>query len=229
MPTRQLLPYFLAALFLVLFIHQCDQRQAIERQNEQNVDFLNDSLEQFRNKYGQLVSEKKALKGDKQSLDILLSKQVDSTQQLKKLVADLKDVDFAANVKTITKIDTIKTYFAKPIGYEFARDFSADTDHYLIEGVATQNGVKLNTINIPTQLSLAVGKKKTGWFKSEYQFQATSPNPYVKIQDLQGGTFQSYDSPVSISGQLGYGITPAGLQPYAGIGLSFDALRLIGL
>ena len=228
MLIKNLFPYLLAALFCVFFIYQCDQRKAIEQQNEQNVSALNDSLETYKNDYGQLISQKKALKGDKQSLKLMLSRKVDSLQNLKKLVDGFSQVDFAGNVNTKTVVDTVVIPYAKPISYEFARDFSADTEYYTIEGIATQESITLNTINIPTQLSMAIGKKKTGWFKSEYRFEATSSNPYVEISDLQGGTFEKYDSPVALSGQLGYGITPEGLQPYAGVGISVNTLQLLG-
>ena len=226
MKVSNVIPWVLTVVVTMLLLNQCNKSNNLKHAAENQIEFLKDSVTQYKNKYGQVVAKKKALQGDKQSLQVLLTNKTDSLKQLSRIISNYKVVNFAANISTQTKIQNINTDFAKPVKKQFTRKFSLTDDYYNINGTVDQIGVTIDKLTVDTQISAVIGKKSTGWFSSEYLFEATSSNPYVNITQLDGGSFRSYDSPLQITSQIGYGITPQGLQPYFGVGLSLNLIKV---
>lgn len=216
------------ALFFLL-VWQYNEKTAAQNETESVRDFLSDSLETYQNEHGQLVAEKTALQGtnnklnDKnQVLQVLLSKQVDSTRQLTKLVENFKTVEAAGNITTETEIKDVYIPFEKPLDFTFSRNWSLTTKHYSISGFTTQIGTTIDRLKIGTTISFALGDKKQSFFKTEYLFEATSSNPHVSITGLDGGTFTERRKRLGLSAYVGAGIGQNfSFEPQVGVGLSY--------
>lgn len=215
----------IATLLFVIF-RQCNSDTQQRKSQESSTQFLNDTIAYYQNEIGQQVAEKKAIQGDADALEILLSKQIDSTGQLKSLVRNFRKVQAAGNITQATRIDTVQISYEVPVPVDFIREFSKRTDYYSITGTSNQNGVTLNDIQIPNVLSFALGDKKTGWFKNEYRFEVVNSNPFVKTIGLDGFTYKEQNKRLGISLYVGYGISSDfKLEPSAGIGLTYNLFR----
>src|SRR5690606_20510980 len=106
MKPQTIIPYILAVVFLALFLNTCREKKELQKEALNTIDFLNDTIRYYSNELGQVIASKTALQGEKGALEVLLSKQIDSTGQLKRLVSKFRNVDAAGNVTTITKIDS---------------------------------------------------------------------------------------------------------------------------
>tara|TARA_B100001179_G_C18544250_1_gene383052 strand:- start:242 stop:922 length:681 start_codon:yes stop_codon:yes gene_type:complete len=216
----------IVVLFFVIF-RQCDSKIQSDNSTESVQEYLNDTIAYYQNEIGQQVAEKKAIQGNKDALEILLSKQIDSTGQLKKLVSKYKNIAAAGNITQETKIDTVEIPYEVAVPYDFARDFTKSNEHYSITGTSNQNGVTLTDIQIPNTLSFAIGKKRTGFFKSEYRIEAINSNPYVKTTGLDSYTLEVPNKRLGLSLYAGYGLgSDFTLQPSAGIALTYTLFRL---
>lgn len=161
-----------------LLLRQCNEKTAAQNETESVRDFLSDSLETYQNEYGQLVAEKTALKGnnnklknDNHALNILLSKQIDSTRQLTKLVQNFKTVDAAGNITAETEIKDVHIPFDEPLGFTFSRKWSLSTEYYDISGFTTEIGTTIDSLKLGTTISFALGEKNNPFSK---------PNTFLK-------------------------------------------------
>ncbi|MAX50553.1 MAG: hypothetical protein CMH22_01060 [Methylophaga sp.] len=214
-------------VLLFVILRQCNSATQQRQSQESATEFLNDTIAYYQNKLGQQVAEKKAIQGDKATLEILLSKQIDSTGQLKRLVSKYKNIAAAGNITQETKIDTVEIPYEAAVPFEFTREFTKQTDYYSITGTSNQNGVTLNDIQIPNSLSFAIGKKRTGFFRSEYRIEAVNSNPYVQTTGLDSYTLKVPTKRLGLSLYAGYGVgSNFTLQPSAGIALTYTLFRL---
>lgn len=192
-------------LFVFLNVKQCNENKNLKNQRQNTSDFLNDTISYYQNKLGQIVAKKKTLSGDKNQLEILLSKQIDSTQELKTLVYKYKDVNSATIIQTETNIDTTFIPFSKPVKCDFFKEFSFNKDMLSISGVSNQEGITINSFNSKAKISLVIGKRKNGWFKgSTYSIDAKSSNPNVSIIGLDAYQFQPKVKRWGLGPSIGY-------------------------
>jgi hypothetical protein len=210
-----------------LLLHICNRKKEIKAEAESISEFLNDSVKYYKNKHGQEVAYKKALQGEKAALSVLLSKQIDSTGQLKKLAEKYKRIASAGNITTVTRIDSIGVPYEVPVPFEFERTWEEKNPFYFLSGTANQNGISIDRLEIPNTLSYVIGDKKTGWFSSQYRIEATSSNPFTRIVGLDAYTHKTNESILKIGAQAGFGYTLYGLSPYVGAGVNVDLLLLI--
>ena len=99
--------YIVIILVLIFLLFKGCNDRAYENKSEESVkEYLNDTISYYQNKVGQEVAKRKAINGSKESLEVLLTKQIDSTQQLKRLVDHFKKVDAAGNITQRFEIDS---------------------------------------------------------------------------------------------------------------------------
>lgn len=221
----KVLPYLIITVLCFVIFRQCDSRNQGGQSQESVQEFLNDTIAYYQNEIGQKVAEKRAIKGDNQALEILLSKQIDSTGQLKALVRKFRTVQAAGNIKQEMKIDTVEIPYEVPVPVEFTREFSKQSHYYSITGTSNQNGVMLSEIEIPNTLSFAIGKKKTGFFKSEYRIEAVNSNPYIQTTGMDSYTLEVPAKRMGISLYAGYGIgSNLTLQPSLGLAITYTLI-----
>lgn len=215
-----------------LLFRQCNANQSIKAESESVREFLQDSIQYYRNEAGQLIAEKTALKGtsnklkdENHALQILLSKQIDSTRQLTKLVENFKTVEAAGNITAEAEIKDVHIPFPEPVDFTFSRRWSLDTEYYEMKGFTTQIGTTINRLKLGTTISFALGDKKKSFFKTEYLFEATSSNPHVTITGLDGGTFTERRKRLGLSAYVGAGIGQNfSFEPQFGMGLTYTFL-----
>ncbi len=119
---KKLSPYILIVILLMVLLRQCGDVDRERKRAENTAKFLNDSMTYIIDKKGREIASKTALSNN---LDLLLSKQIDSTGQLKNLVSYYKNVIATGNITTVTKIDTIEIGYEVPVPCEFNREWSA--------------------------------------------------------------------------------------------------------
>src|SRR5690606_16256520 len=207
---KTIIPYILAVVFLALFLNTCREKKELQKEASNNVEFLNDSIRHYKNELGQEIAYKTALQGEKGALGTLLSKQIDSTGQLKRLIKKFRSVDAAGNITTITKIDTIPIPYEVPIPCKFHRDWEKKTDFYSISGISDQNGITINDLTVPNTLSFVIGKNKKGWFNSEYVIEAVNSNPHVKTLGLDSYSVKVPKKRFGVIVFAGYGLSSNG-------------------
>lgn len=226
---KELLYLIIIVILAGLLVHTCNRKRQLKDQTNNITEFLNDSIQHYKNKHGQEVAYKTALQGEKASLQLLLSKQIDSTGQLKKLAEKWKNIAAAGNITTIVKIDSIPIPYEVPVPYEFTRKWIKKTPFYSLTGTSTHTGVTIDELQIPNTLSFIIGDKRTGLFKTHYRIEAVNSNPYITTTGLDAFTHKTNERILSLSLQAGYGMTLKGFSPYVGAGVDIDLLRLFGL
>jgi len=219
--------YIIAILVLAaMLMHTCNRNKQIRQSRESEKEYLNDSIQYYKNEFGAEVSERKALQGDKQTLQVLLSKQIDSTRQLKNLVNNFRRVDAVGNITSEITIDNFYIPYSEPVPFQFTKEWLKQDQYFFISGTSTQDGTTIESINLPNTLSFAIGEKKTGWFKSEYRIEAVNSNPYIKTTGLDSYTLNVPQKRFSVGPYIGFGISQDfSLIPQIGIGVSYSIFK----
>jgi hypothetical protein len=214
----------IAIVLLCFGLWQYRENKYIQDQRDNAISFLNDSISYYKDKYGKEVATKTALSGDKNQLEILLSKQIDSTSELKELVRQYKHVDGAGIVNTITIIDTVYVPFNQPVGLNFNKSINLKDDYYNINAFVDQDGFGLNSLEIPNKLSFVIGQKKTGWFsKPTYSVEIKNSNPYIRTTGVDAYQFTPKIRRWSVGPYLGFDLFQQDVS--AGISLQYGILR----
>jgi|AntDeeMinimDraft_6_1070357.scaffolds.fasta_scaffold00147_2 hypothetical protein len=210
-------------VFACLFMYQCTETKRLKKHAENTATFLNSEISYYKNKLGQEVAQKEALFGQKESLDVLLSKQIDSTQQLKKLVKQYKEVKAAGNIIQVTRIDTVKVEYDNPIEFEFSKNWSVNDKYYFIAGRSTNTFTSVDTLQLDNTISFAIGKKKTGFWNTTFQAEVVNSNPFVKTTGLDTYSYTEKKKRFGIGPYIGIDFLT--LQPALGLSLSFDLIQ----
>ena len=213
---KNAIPYILAVIFLLLFLRQCERTRDAESQADNSVEWLRDSVRHYKNELGQEIAVKTALQGDKESLELLLS---NTENELRELAKKFKDVQAAGQIKTITKIDTIHIGYEIPVPFEFSREWAKKDPFYNISGTSTQDGITINSLEIPNTLSFVIGKKK-----GEYLIEAVNSNPNIKTTGLDSYTLKVPKKRLGLSVFAGYGLGKSGLTPLVGVGVGYNII-----
>ena len=209
-------------VFFALMLHQCRQKKELKAQSENTAKFLNSEVEYYENELDQEVAKKEALAGKNESLEVLLSKQIDSTKQLKGLVKKFKKVNAAGNITQETIVDTVKISYQKPVEFDFVRKWKIDKEHYFISGRSTNNFTSIDKLKLQNTLSFAIGEQSSGFWKTTYKAEAVNSNPYVKTTGLDTYTYTEQKKRFGIGPYVGI---DTNLQPSIGIGLNFNLIR----
>jgi hypothetical protein len=218
---KKVTPYIIAAIFLILFLHQCSKTSELKDNSSNASKFLNDTITYFKNKLGQEVAEKTSLKGDKKQLQILLSNQIDSTGQLKELIKDFKNTSAAGNINQQTRIDTIRIPYDSIVDFEFIRNWSKKDKFYSLTGTSNQFGIIIDSLTVPNTISFAIGEKSSGFFKTETKVNVVNSNPYVKTTGIDTYTYSEQKKRLGLGLSAGYGIGGV----YIGIGINFNLVN----
>lgn len=210
-------------VFFALFVNQCKETDHLKDQAENTADFLNSEISYYQNELDQEVAEKNALYGQKESLEVLLSDQIDSTNQLRGLLKSLRKVKAAGNITQSTKIERVQIDFEEPVAFDFIRNWSVKNEWYSITGTSTNQFTRINELEINNTLSFAIGVESVGFWKTEYKAKAVNSNKLVKTTGLDTYTFASKIKRFGIGPYIGLDIIT--LQPSFGISAHFNLVR----
>jgi|SRR5690554_1419776 len=210
---ERILYILIIAVCFALIINTCAEKKQAERALDNTSEFLSDSLRFYKNKLGEEIAIKKTLQGDKDKLKILLSKQYDSTGQLKRLIDKLK-ADAAGNITTITKIDTVEIAYEVEAPCDFERVFNIDEDFYTLNGFSNQKGITITDLEIPNTMSFVF---------SNGEVRVQNSNPLIKTTGADTFLYKQKSSRFNISVFAGY-VYSGGLSPAVGIGVGYTLL-----
>jgi hypothetical protein len=182
---------------------------------------INGLKKQVSEKQQLILSQKQAIDIhliEKSELKKLHFKAVNEVTQLKAEITILKDsIAHTGNVIIVEDCDSVGYSF--PV-IKLPFTFGDTTKYYAFNGRFNERGKMNINLNVPIGVSVWTGKDKQ---TKEYKVVVTTPNPYVKITELES---VKLDLPkpkrISIGAQLGYGVCKNGLSPYAGVGLSIN-------
>ena len=103
-----------------LLFQQCSENETLKKQQDNTINYLNDSVRFYQNKLGQEVATKNTLAGDNKQLEILLAQ---SNKEFDELTKKYKKVKSAVQIRTITRIDSFFVPFTDTINFTFERPF----------------------------------------------------------------------------------------------------------
>ena len=214
----------IAIIALVFGCNQYQQKESLEAQNTNVVDFLNDTVSYYEDELGNVVATTKALAGDVKQRDILLSKMVDSTKELKALVEKYKTVNSAGIINTVTKIDTVKIPIEVPNGVEFFSTFDFNNEHYKIKGTVSEKGMNINEFEMYNKMSFVIGLKKNGFLKPRtYNIDVKNSNPYIQTIGIDSYTLTEEPKRFGVGPYIGYDFFIG--QVSVGLSLSYNLIR----
>lgn len=176
----------LVILLSILNFHQWRERKEASKTYVSNLEVLNDSISHFKNKQGLWVAERKVFQGNEKQLKELIKTQ---GEQLTKAVKSFKKPKAAVKIATETEIDTVFIPYKIELP-PFNISFNEIKKHYSINGFSTEKGIFINSLTIPNEQSVVVGKKKIGFLKYEYRAEVTNSNPLVQVTELTSFNFK---------------------------------------
>lgn len=163
----------------------------------------------------------------------------------KKLIESLRDtISQFGNITNQTKIEiqTVVKEIPVPIkDYVYIKDnfgisylktpaafsYKEPSNWFSMDGVITDKGtIEFKRLEYRNSISVYAGWKKRTlgqtllFKKKERQIGVVDMNPYSNVTSLKNFTIQEKKNRVSLGLQGGYGITPKGFLPYAGLGLN---------
>jgi len=169
-------------LLLILFVFR-------ECQNQSNTDDLvlditnySDSAKYYKGKNGTLIAYNKTLNVENEKqLKAVLSK-YDTLSQILEKFKDIKSTTIIKETITI-KHDSI--LFEKKIPCDFEPfKVKRDSLYYTFRGTIGQDFFSIDTLSIPNQQSIVVGRKKVGFLKHEYRAEVINSNPLVNVTNI---------------------------------------------
>ena len=217
---------YLAIIAVVLFLlfRSCEENSALKKTNDNFTEVLQDSITYYKDKNGNEIATRKALQGEKQSLEMLLVTLEDKNNQLTGLVSHYKKVAAAVQTETITKIDSIEVPYEVP-NTEFDIPFTKQEKYYSLSGRSTNKGLYIDNLTIPNTQSIVIGEKKTGLFKTEYHIEVQNSNPLIKTTSVESYTLKHSRKRMGVSLFAGYGMSNTGLSPIVGVGVSYSIFQ----
>lgn len=211
--------HIVTAALIVLCIYLWRSKNQVKYTATNNIEALTDSLGHYKNKEGVWVAEKKLFQGTEKDLrQVIKSKDI----AFQKLLKTFKKPVAAATVETITKIDTVFIPYENKIDLPvFELPFSKISKHYSLSAISTNEGVGISEVSIPNTQNVVIGKKKTGWFKSEYRIDVENSNPLIKTTDLDGFSFRPKPKRFGLGVFVGYSTD---LEVVIGVGVNYNIL-----
>ncbi|WP_439130010.1 DUF6549 family protein [Polaribacter sp.] len=213
----------LIILLSVLLFNQCSQNAHLQQTNKQNQLALLDSVEYYKNKLGLEVAQKLAFKGTVKDLSIIFEEAKKENAQLKEAVKKFKKLASATVVNTITEIKEVPVPFEVKVPYNFERTFLKEDNFYSLSGTVNQSGINFTSLSFPNTQTLVVGKKKTGFLKTEYRVEVTNSNPYIKTNAIDNFTFTEKTKRFGIGVSFGFGVYTNGF--FVGPSVNYNLIK----
>lgn len=211
----QLLGLLLVALGTAFFVLHTKVGRQLEEQKEL-YSILNDTLVQYKNSEGELVSKIEVLETNKIKTFLELQTKDSAILELQKLVETnknkLKNKGAAAIIKTETVIqETTKTEIVNVEGELPTYTSKFINRWYQMETVAKPDSTTFN-FKVFSDLRLVIGEERQGFLKPKKQFGIVQDkNPHTNIKDMR-----VYAASTPSPHRFGIG-------PYFGPGLDFNS------
>jgi hypothetical protein len=219
---------YIAALIVIslLYFDSCSSDSFDKANQKQNDKAIKDSIQYYKNELGQEVAEKLAFKGDKDQLKRVLELKESENSQLKESLKKWKKIASATKVKTVTEIKEVPVPFKDTIAFEFERTFEKVDKFYSIFGSVNQKGINFSSISFPNTQTIVTGQKKVSFLKTEYRFEITNSNPYMKTVQADSYNFVERNKRFGFGIIGGYGLSSnLNTSFYIGVGFSYDLFK----
>jgi len=216
--------YFVLILIISILSYLLYKKHHETNSFVDKISYLESDLKTYKDKYGNEVSTRQSLAGDKSELKLLLSKQIDSTKQFKELAKRYKRIKGAGTVTTKFIIDTVYIPFERPVSYDFIRTFNVDNPYYSINGNVNQLGVNIKNITIPNKFTFVMGERKNGFFKpNTYAIDVKNSNPFIQNTSVDSYIFTPEKKMWSFGPYIGFDVFNANIS--AGISLQYSLIQ----
>ena len=219
---------YLIAFLVLIFSFVGHYSNSLETMDnlKNSINVLNDSVTYYTNALGQEVATKRALIGEKKVLNTVLLAKKEENKRLTEALKGFKKVKTANLISTETKIEKVFIPYKDTVACVFDQDFSLQNKYFSIAGNSDQYGIKINSLLIPNKQTIVVGKKRTGFFRSEYKIEVTNSNPHIRVTELESYNFKESKKRIAIGVMAGYGISDEfRFKPFIGVGVSYSLIR----
>ena len=208
----------------IFSVYQCNERQELEVEKQNTSEYFESQIETYKDKLDREVSTRKSLVGDKDQLEVLLSKQVDSTEQFKYLAKKYKKIKAAGTVKTETVIKEVPVPFDRPLDLDFTRKFDVKHEYYSITGKVNNTGLNINDITIPNRFTFVMGKRKNGFLKpNSYSIDIQNSNPLITTKEADSYIFTPDLKRWTLGPYVGYDLFTGNIS--GGVSLQYGFIR----
>lgn len=177
-------------------------------------------LKESRLENGMLLSSIESFKVSQSEIENQLWIKDDS---LKVMLDRFKSLVGTVSIKTITKVDTIKIPISPPsIDEPNRRYFWRESPYYTLHGYQEDNFLRIDSLRIPNEQRIVIGKKK-GFWNQQITVDVNNSNPLIVTDDI--------DSQIVVKNAVKrFGFGPfigldVTLRPTFGVGMSYDLFR----
>lgn len=215
-----------AILFIImLVIASLSISKCTSTKNEyiDNIKIMNDTIEYYKSKNGQLIAEKNLFSGDIDNLKYLNDSLYKEIEDLK-LKNKVKDIVYVNNEIVNEKHDTTYIVREDTISNGFVHEFVFNDEWRELEGKVKYSNDSVN-VGIDKDIvkfdyTVAIDKNNKVYI--------TSNNPYIKYNEISGYTIpKPKNKRFGIGPFIGvtYDIVNNKVAPTFGIGLSYDLIK----
>lgn len=179
---------------------------------QDNYEILSSEVKTWKNKYGNIVSEKQSLQVSNRDIKKQLYIK-DST--LKDLVQKYRKVQSTSTIETITKIDTITIRSERVDSANFK--FSRFHKYYSISGSYNDEQLLIDSLVLPNTQNIVIGKKR-----GQITASVVNSNPYIKTTGMNTQVIRIPDRRFGIGVFGGIDVTGS---PTVGVGVTWSLIQ----
>lgn len=179
---KNYIPWIISVILAVLLFASLQECSRRGNNQDDNLNALTDSIKYYKNRLGTETASKATLQLSNSQMKEYILKKDKELAELSKEFANVKTV---IKTKTELKIDTILIPYDVPVPCDFKRTGEVKDKWYRFMYTSNQNGLKIDSLTIPTKITAITGTKRK-WFlgKETLTTDITSDNPYLKVNDI---------------------------------------------
>jgi hypothetical protein len=176
--------YVAFIIFLIAaLVYQCESHSRFKDNTAANIATITDSVQHYKNALGTQTATVKTLQLSQRNLNSQFLEKDPALQSLSKEFSTIKSV---IKYQSITRIDTIKIRYRDTVPCIFERSGNVKNMNYSFVYDVTQKGMEIDSVYIPTSVTLLTGTKRKWLMGKEYvTTDITNSNPLVSIQTIQ--------------------------------------------
>lgn len=176
--------YLILIVACIVFFtwRECSNQKRFDNLVDEIANY-SDSAKYFKGKNGELIAYNNTLKV--QNEDQLRSI-VSTNEQIREEIKKFKSVREVTTIKEKVFIHDTVELPANVIPCDF-KPFTIrkDNKNYTFKGILSQKDFVIDSLYIPNDINIIVGKRKVGFLKYEDQFTVSNSNPYITTTNLK--------------------------------------------
>ena len=222
----------LIVVLLIFFGIREWNHQKNENELVKNLVTYSDSAKHYKIKVNgmevEVAQNKSLILQSNKQVNAVLSSLNDTISKLVKKFKSIQSGTIINNYTTINN-DTIRLP-SQSIPCDF-KPFKVrrDSIHYKFIGTIGKNFFSIDTLSIPNKISLIIGRKKTGFLRSEERAEIINSNPLVSTTNIGNYVLVSKKKRFGIGPSVGYGLQfnskTVSLSPYIGVSANYNLIE----